>query len=216
MSDTSTEATATYRVGTVSAIDEKTCRVRVRLDDFDGLRTAWLPVLQAKTQRDKHYALPYIGEHVAVLLDARGEDGVVLGAIYSEADPPPVSSVDKHHVRFEDDTEFEYDRAAHQLTIKGGIETIVIEVGATVTVKAGTKLTLDVPDAEVTGNLLVGGALTYMQGMTGYGGGGGASAVLNGTVEVTGGDVIADAITLKTHKHNNVQPGSGTTGLPVT
>lgn len=34
-------------------------------------------------------------------------------------------------------------------------------------------------------------------------------------VTVIGGDVIADGISLKTHKHGGVQGGSGQTGLPV-
>lgn len=33
-------------------------------------------------------------------------------------------------------------------------------------------------------------------------------------VNVTGGDVHADGISLKTHVHGGVQPGSGTTGAP--
>lgn len=35
-----------------------------------------------------------------------------------------------------------------------------------------------------------------------------------GTVQVSGGDVIADGISLKEHVHGNVQSGSGQTGLP--
>lgn len=35
------------------------------------------------------------------------------------------------------------------------------------------------------------------------------------TVTVTGGDVIADGISLKTHKHGGVQAGAAQTGLPV-
>ena len=77
MSETLQEFGASFKFGTVSAVDAKTCRVRVRLPDYDNLRTAWLPVLQAKTLRDKHYHLPDLGEHVVVLLDGRGEDGVV-------------------------------------------------------------------------------------------------------------------------------------------
>lgn len=52
--------------------------------------------------------------------------------------------------------------------------------------------------------------------------GGGTVAVTAGgvaisglTVTVTGGDVIADGISLKTHRHGGVQAGSGTSGPPV-
>ena len=140
MSETLQEFGASFKFGTVSAVDAKTCRVRVRLPDYDNLRTAWLPVLQAKTLRDKHYHLPDLGEHVVVLLDGRGEDGVVLGAVYSSSDPAPVASGDKHHVRFDDGAEMEYDRASHQLTVKGGIQKVVVEVGADILLKAGAKV----------------------------------------------------------------------------
>lgn len=185
MSETLQEFGASFKFGTVSAVDAKTCRVRVRLPDYDNLRTAWLPVLQAKTLRDKHYHLPDLGEHVVVLLDGRGEDGVVLGAIYSSADTPPVASGDKHHVRFDDGAEMEYDRANHQLTVKGGIQKVVVEVGANILLKAGAKVTVDVPETEVTGNLLVQGRLTYRGGMAGSGGSG-AAAVITGNVQVDG------------------------------
>ena len=117
MNETLREGGATFRFGTVSAVDAATCRVRVRLPDYDNLRTYWLPVLQRKTQDDKDYHLPDIGEQVVALLDERGEDGVVLGAIYSTADPPPVESGDKRHVRFSDGTTVDHDRASHRLTI---------------------------------------------------------------------------------------------------
>lgn len=39
--------------------------------------------------------------------------------------------------------------------------------------------------------------------------------VNSGTVTVTGGDVIADGISLKTHKHGGVVPGGGQTGVPA-
>lgn len=185
MSETLQEFGASFKFGTVSAVDAKTCRVRVRLPDYDNLRTAWLPVLQAKTLRDKHYHLPDLGEHVVVLLDGRGEDGVVLGAVYSSADTPPVASGDKHHVRFDDGAEMEYDRASHQLTVKGGIQKVVVEVGADILLKAGAKVTIDVPETEVTGNLLVKGKLTYQGGMAGSGGSG-AAAAITGNVQVIG------------------------------
>lgn len=39
--------------------------------------------------------------------------------------------------------------------------------------------------------------------------------VNSGTVQVNGGDVIADGISLKNHQHGNVQNGGGQTGIPV-
>ncbi|WP_159195555.1 phage baseplate assembly protein V, partial [Escherichia coli] len=80
------------------------------------------------SQDNKDYWLPDMGEQVEVLLDNNGEDGVVLGAVYSTVDTAPVASRDKRYVQFSDGAAFEYDRSTHQLTINGGIEKIVIEV----------------------------------------------------------------------------------------
>lgn len=185
MNETFAEAASTLKFGTVAAIDEKTMRVRVRLPEMDNLRTAWLPVLTRKTLSDKDYWLPDLGEHVAVLLDARGEDGVVLGAIFSEADVVPVASRDKWQRRFADGAVLEYDRAGHVLTVTGGIQKVVVEVGAEILLKAGAKVTLDTPDTEVTGNLRVLGKLTYQGGLSGSGGSG-AAATITGNVQIEG------------------------------
>jgi phage baseplate assembly protein V len=99
MNKTLLEAVATFRTGLVVAVDERRVRVKVRVPDLDNLETGWLMVLAGKAQDDKEYWLPDEGEQVAVLLDMRGEDGLVLGAVYSEVDAPPVVSRDKWHRR---------------------------------------------------------------------------------------------------------------------
>lgn len=115
---------AVFKVGVVSEIDPATCTARVRFDDLDGLETMRLPVGVQKSLKDKSYWMPDEGEHVACLLDANAEAGVILCAIYSEKDAPPVDDKDKRHVRFDDGTTIEYDRKAHKLTIQcvGDIE----------------------------------------------------------------------------------------------
>ena len=130
MNETFNEAAPTLKFGTVSAVDEQTMRVRVRLPDLDNLRTDWLPVLTRKSLRDKDYWLPDVGEHVAVLLDANGDDGVVLGAIFSDADTVPVVSRDKWHRRFDDGAQVEYDRAAHHYSVD-------VPASGTITLRCG-------------------------------------------------------------------------------
>ena len=73
---------------------------------------------QRKTFGDHDYHMPDVGEHVACLIDAHNEEGVVLGAIYSAADPAPVADQDKRHLSFKDGTKIEYDREAHRLTVE--------------------------------------------------------------------------------------------------
>lgn len=106
-----------HAIGIVVERDPAGCRVRVAFPDRDGLRSWWLPVVQAATRDDHVYHTPDLGEQVAVQMDERFEDGVVTGALYSEPEPPPVTNPDAWHVRWRDGTTVEYDRAAHRLSI---------------------------------------------------------------------------------------------------
>ncbi|WP_297889743.1 phage baseplate assembly protein V [Sulfurihydrogenibium sp.] len=115
------------KVGKVVAVDEKTCRCRVQLEDNDGVVTYWLPIIVNKSQKDKFYWLPDIGEEVLCAFLEHGiEQGFVLGAIYNEKDTVPVVSKDKYHIRFEDGTTIEYDRKSHKLSINcvGDVEIV--------------------------------------------------------------------------------------------
>ena len=105
------------KIGFVTNIDESKALARVKFNDSDGMVSYWLSVLQAKTYKDKFYILPDIGEQVVCLMDNNLEEGVILGAIYSEVDKCPVISKDKVKIKFEDDAEIEYDRQNHTLNI---------------------------------------------------------------------------------------------------
>ncbi len=109
----------TRQVGTVSAVDADRVQARVRLPECDNLRTNWLNVLQRNTQDNKDYWLPDVGEQVEVLLDANGEDGVILGAVYSDVDKPPFSDKNIRGTRFADGAEYGEGVTA---TIHGNIE----------------------------------------------------------------------------------------------
>lgn len=170
-SDTFAEAAATLHYGTVSALQlvpGKPPRVRVRLPAHDDSQTWWLAILQPKTHTDKVFWMPDIGEQVAVLLDVVGEQGVVLGAIYSDVDGAPVSSKDKFHIRFADDTVIEYDRAAHVLTadVKGTAVITAEETTINGPVTINGKLTVN-DDVAVSGNLGAGGSITDSDGNNG-------------------------------------------------
>lgn len=115
--------------GKVVAIDEQSCRVRVEFPDRDdgagkALVSHWLPVMQDFCFENKQYKIPDEGTQVVCLMDEFLEDGVVLGAIYSDADPPPVTNKDLFYRRFKDGSIIQYDRAGHQLTasIQGSID----------------------------------------------------------------------------------------------
>lgn len=152
--------------GEVSAVDYLTCRIRVRLDDRDGVESYWLNIPQRNTQSTQRRPLmPELGEQVAVLLDADGVGGVYLGGIYSTAEPPPVMDEDTDYVRFSDGTVSTYDRAAGVMTLNcvGAlvlkcVRNITVESGEPVVVKAPSA-TLDIPQVTLNGDLLVNGGL---------------------------------------------------------
>lgn len=102
--------------GIVVAIDEQSCRARVQFPDLDNLVSDWLPVLQEFCVGNQAYRLPDIDNQVACLMDANYEAGIVLGAIYSDADPPPVTDANLYYRRFKDGSVIQYDRGEHKLT----------------------------------------------------------------------------------------------------
>lgn len=146
----------TFRTGIVQAQDPATARVRVRFPDRDDVVSWWLPVIIPKSQGDKVYWLPDVGEQVVVLMDEHDEYGAVVGAIFSEIDAPPSGMTeDKFHVTFRDGTAVEYDRAAHALTAVGGSgATILLQDGA----GSNVELTAD-GNVHINGNLFVHGAV---------------------------------------------------------
>jgi len=134
-----------YRLGIVTRTDTARCRVKVRFPARDDVESWWLDVLQLKTHRDKVYWVPDVGEHVACFLDEHGEDGVVAGAIYSQADPAPIDSQDKRHVLHDDGTIEEYDRRSHRwlLDLTQSQGTAVVRNGAVSVVVGPEGVTVD-------------------------------------------------------------------------
>jgi phage baseplate assembly protein V len=127
-----------FRVGLVREQDTTKCAVRVTFPDRDQLQSWWLPVVVLKTQDDKSYWLPDVGEQVVCLMDEYDEDGAVIGAIYSSADVTPVQSPDKLHMGFRDGCAIEYDRSSHAMTVNipnGGVLSISAN-GASISIDA--------------------------------------------------------------------------------
>ncbi|MCX7206548.1 MAG: phage baseplate assembly protein V [Proteobacteria bacterium] len=207
MDETFAESGVTLKFGIV--ITSKPGFARISLPDTDNMQTMWLPIAYPKTQDDQCYWTYDEGEHVALLLDAQGEDGVILGAIFSDLDTPPITDPNKFGIKFKDGAMLEYDRATHTLSITG-VSKVIVEASTTIVLKATSKVTIDSPEAECTGNLLVKGLLTYQGGMAGSGGTG---ATLAGDVRVTGGDVDVDGVKVKGHHHTEHDGPSTSTAL---
>lgn len=108
---------ATYQEGIVSAIDPKSHKVRCKIPALEDLETTWLSFLTPNAGGNQFYCLPDEGELVALLLDARGEGGCVLGAIYNEQDKTPVQNSDIWLKKFKNGTTIAHDRKSGDLTI---------------------------------------------------------------------------------------------------
>lgn len=177
---------------------------QVRFPDLDDMVSAWLPLVVKKTLKDKECYSLDIGEQVACVLDENFESGVVLGAVYSDADAPPVESTDKLRFQFFDGGSFEYDRSSGTLSIVTMGPVNVTSAG-NVTVSSPIGITLDTPITTCTGDLLVKNKLTYEGGMAGSIGKGKA-AVIEGDVQVNGdikasGKIIDDGGNSNHHSH---------------
>ena len=146
---------ATLQFGTVAQVDDAGHQLRVQLPALDNLLTDWLPMITPAAGGNQFYSLPDEGELVVCLLDARGEGGCVIGAIYNAADTPPAASRDMWVRRFKNGTVITHNRKSGD---------VVVQTKGTVTI--------DAPDTVITGNATVQGLLTYLSGMTAGNGGG--------------------------------------------
>ncbi len=183
---------ATLQFGVVSAVDEAGHNLRVKIPALEDMETDWLPMVTPAAGGNQFYSLPDEGEQVVCLLDARGENGCVIGAIYSTADKPPASSKDKWVRRFKNGTVIEHDRKTGDILVK---------TGGVVTIDA---------DAVVKKTLTVESLFTYTAGMSGKGGSG-AAAKIDGAIEATG-DITSQGISLPGHTHTG--DSGGTTSPP--
>lgn len=104
------------RFGIVSQINPITVQARVNFGEDDST-SYWLPILQTKTLKDKFYSMPDIGEQVVCLMDENSEDGVILGAIYSNADKPITTSEKELSINLENGSQINANKETNTLTV---------------------------------------------------------------------------------------------------
>jgi phage baseplate assembly protein V len=186
------------RFGTVSAIDygatPPACKVRT-----GNIETCFLPFIETRAGTTHDWDPPVEGEQ-CIIFSPSGDTttGVVLFGIPSEQFQPPSRSPDKFVRQFPDEARIEYNHKTGHLSVSG-IKTAIVQ--------ASESVTLDTPDTFIKGRLTVDGLLTYKNGMSGRTGSGKA-AVIEGDIQVSGGDVTADGIGIKKHTHTDPQGGN--------
>lgn len=177
---------ATYQEGIVSAIDAAKHKVRCKIPALEDLETAWLPFLTPNAGSNQFYCLPDVGELVALLLDSQGEGGCVLGAIYNDQDPTPVTESEIWLHKFSNGTEIGHNRSSGEIWVK---------TSGVVNVQAG-KVNITAP-CEITGDVNINGDLT-------------TTGNIQSKATISGASVKQGNTELGTHKHNEQGDGKPT------
>ena len=227
------------RFGNITEIDVSKCYARVKFLD-DGIVSAPLQIVVMGALSTKFFHIFDINEQVACLMDENSEDGVILGAVFSDDVTPNGGDKDVVRVLFPDDSSIEYNRNSHEynIDIKGKINiTADAEVNLDAQVINATATTVNIEGAtnitgatEITGNLIVTGNITASGIVTAttaistpsLSGPGVSMSSGNITADgevsadtVRGDSVISGTIDLASHVHAGVQTGSGSTVPPT-
>lgn len=99
---------ASYKRGTVSELLPNG-EARVKFEDEDGVTSFKLGVLNKGTMGRKSSSHYKVGSQVACLVDFNGEDGVILGSVYSDVDKAPTTATENDHTTHEDGAVVEHD-----------------------------------------------------------------------------------------------------------
>lgn len=195
------------RPGTISDVDYAKARVKVKVGDNT---TAWLPWVTGRAGGDVSWHAPEKNEQVLVLSPS-GEMavGFVIPSIYQNSYPANGSSADVSVTTFKDGATVKYDRSqsAYNIAIpSSGKANIAVGSNASVQVTqsgltltlGSVKLTLSSSGVSINGNLSVTGTVAA-----------------TGNISTSGGDVKAQTVSLQTHVHSGVFPGTSSTAPPT-
>ncbi|HFC97923.1 MAG TPA: phage baseplate assembly protein V [Thermosulfurimonas dismutans] len=182
------------RVGVVVATYPERGTVRVRFLDQDGEVSYEMRVLVRKTHRDRDYWMPDVGEQVlCAFLPYGREQGFVLGAFYSSADPVSVADQEVRRVEFANGAYVEHDRRTGNVRVETPGE-VEVRAKGTVRIVSATQVVIMAPNVVIKAE---GGATTAtMEG----------NFTLMGNLEVIGnihatGTIIDEGGNTNHHSH---------------
>lgn len=218
------EPAPAWRRGIVTALRSTKCQAKVRFPDEDGLVSKWLPICVPFALGAKAYWLPRVGSQVVALIDEHGEDGVIMGAIYSDVDVPPVDAAKTLHIVTEDGTKIEIDPEASTVTVDTPGK-IVAKAGGNIDATAGghingtagaastfkaPQVTLDAPLVVCTGILRAQGVIQADAGITTSSGGSVPSTLtVAGTIK-SESDLVSKTVSFNGHVHTEQGDGAET------
>lgn len=113
--------------GVVVDRDPAKARVKVRFEDEDDVQSFWVDVLARSSKGSKSYIMPELDDEVWCLIDAKGEDGCVVGSKYNAKDSPPWGRND----------DVGYAWAGGSIHIDRASGAVTIETGGQVRIKGG-------------------------------------------------------------------------------
>lgn len=110
-----------YKIGHITSVDPAKGLAKVKFDADNDIVSGWLPILQTNTLSNKESRTFDVNEHVVVMMDENCEDGVIMGAIYSDSDTPPgESGKDIWMKTFNNGTKIKVDRSSNEIEINVG------------------------------------------------------------------------------------------------
>lgn len=177
------------RVGEVTSINPEAFTARVRFEDRDDIESYDLRLLVRRSLKNKDFDAPDVGEPVLCLFLPTGvEAGFIIGSYYPDTVPRPSADGNVTSRVFEDGTRIEYDRADHRLLIDASASSALVQVVCgTADVQASELISMSAPTIKLDGAVDINGPSLTHNGTD-----------VGSTMRVTG-----------------VQPGSGTSGVPV-
>jgi phage baseplate assembly protein V len=169
------EQEPSWRRGIVTQRSAATGQVKVQFPDEDGMETDWLPVVTPFTLGARAFWLPRLTSQVVVLLDEHGEDGAVIGGIYTQADPPPGVDADVFLIQMDDGTTVSLDPTQKLVTVStpGSIQA---QAGGDIDATAGGNVNLQGANVLIKGQITLEGPVIATQ-----------TVAVAGSVEANGG-----------------------------
>lgn len=187
INDPEAAAGEVLRLGTIYSVDPANATCRVESGDLITGDIAWIAQRAGKV---RHWSPPSVGEQCLLLAPEGDLDAaLVIVGIYSDACPAPSTDPNVTLLQYDDGAFISYDRASHSLTA-------TLPAGGTARIEAPGGITI-IGDTDITGDSTVRGNLR-----------------VTGTINADE-DVIAAGISLKSHKHGQVQAGGAQSGTPV-
>lgn len=196
-------------LGYVTSVNPQNSTIKAQIQPW-GYETGFIPY---STPWIGWYAPPNPGDMVLILFQEGSKD-VPVGAVlyYSNSSLPPSGVASGEAILHHSDGSYIKFSNDKDITIHSERDVVVTtarNLTATVTgnanVTASGQITLQAPTINLKGNVVVDGTLTANDG----------EISMTGGNFTTSGDVIAQGISLHSHRHPDVQSGSSDTGEPI-